>query len=424
MTSITQFVLRHRRLVAVAWIALVVAGVLVTPAANSNMSHTLDTPGTKGYSANHAMLQRFGIDGNEQPTLAVLTLPAGETMFTHSGQAAAARTFAAANQAGHLAVADYANTHNRKLISRDGRTTWALINMPNPDLPSGSGVMDRIPHALRAAAPVGASVSVTGFEQLQSTGGSGAGAPSVLIETLIGATGALAVLLFVYGSAIAIAPLLIALATILATFLLVRGLEQLISVNFLVQYLVAFLGLGVAVDYSLLLVTRWREEREAGRSNEDAILAAAPTAGRAVMLSAATVAVGLISLVLLPVPFLRSIGLGSMLIPIVAVAAAVTLLPVILRAWGPALDRHRVPVGSTTFSRGWERWGKQVVRRRWIAAALGAVIVIGLAIPALSMNTGQPRANSLGGNGQAAQTLHRLEHNRACPAPSPFRSKC
>src|SRR5207237_765092 len=108
------------------------------------------------------------------------------------------------------------------------------------------------------------------------------------------------------------------------------ALEQAISVNFLVEYLVAVLGLGVSVDYSLLLVTRWREERDAGRANEEAILAAGPTAGRAVVLSGTIVAVGLLSLVLLPVPPLR-------------------------------------------------------------------------------MNTGQPRANALGGTGQPAQTLHALE---------------
>src|SRR5581483_4850688 len=157
---------------------------------------------------------------------------------------------------------------------------------------------------------------MTGFEQIQSNGGGGAG-PSVLLITVIGALGALAVLLFVYASSVAIVPLLIAIPSILTTFLLVLGLEQAISVNFLVEYLVAVMGLGVAVDYSLLLITRWREERDAGRTNEQAILAAGPTAGRAVVLSGATVAVGLLSLVALPVPFLRSIGLAGMLIPLV-----------------------------------------------------------------------------------------------------------
>jgi RND superfamily putative drug exporter len=217
------------------------------------------------------------------------------------------------------------------------------------------------------------------------------------------------VLLFVYASAIAIVPLLIAIPSILTTFLLVLGLEQAITVNFLVEYLVAVMGLGIAVDYSLLLITRWREERDAGRSNEDAILAAGPTAGRAVVLSGATVAIGLFSLIVLPVPFLRSIGLAGMLIPLVAIAAAVTLLPVTLAAWGPALDKHRVRSSSTTFSRPWESWAKLIVHRRWFAGAVGLAIVIALAIPALSMNTGQPRANALGGNGQPARNLHALE---------------
>jgi RND superfamily putative drug exporter len=204
--------------------------------------------------------------------------------------------------------------------------------------------------------------------------------------------------------------LLIAIPSILTTFLLVLGLTQAITVNFLVEYLVAVMGLGVAIDYSLLLITRWREERDAGRSNEDAILAAGPTAGRAVVLSGTIVALGLLSLVLLPVPFLRSIGLGGMLIPLVAIAASVTLLPAILASFGPALDNRRVVrSSSTTFSRTWEQWGNSVVRHRWIVGLLGLVIVLALAVPALSMNTGQPRANSLGGTGQPARTLHALE---------------
>jgi RND superfamily putative drug exporter len=197
--------------------------------------------------------------------------------------------------------------------------------------------------------------------------------------------------------------------SILTTFLLLLGLTQLITVNFLIEYLVAVMGLGVAVDYSRLLITRWREECEAGRANEDAILAAGPTAERAVALSGTIVAIGLHSLALLPVPFLRSIGLGGMLIPLVAIAAATTLLPAMLASFGPALDKHHVRKSSTTYSRTWESWGKLVVRRRWVAGITGLAIVLALAVPALSMNTGQPRANSLGGTGQPSRTLHALE---------------
>jgi putative drug exporter of the RND superfamily len=409
MTRITRFSLHHRRVVAFAWIALTVVGVLTVSSATGRLSHGFQTPGTAGYDANQHIIKSLGIDGNEQSSIAVLKLPPGLTMRTAAGQAAAARTFAAANRAGHLAVADYADTHNPKLVSRDGRTTWALIDVPNPDVPPGTGVVGRIQPALAAAAPAGASVAVTGFEQIQSAGGGGGGGPSVLVETLIGAAGALFVLAFVFGSAIAIVPLLIAVPSILTSFLVVLGLTHLFSVNFLAQYLIALMGLGIAIDYSLLLVTRWREEREAGRSNEDAILAAGPTAGRAVALSGATVAVGLLSLVLLPVPFLRSLGVSGMVIPVVAIAASITLLPAILAAWGPALDKRRVRSGSTTYSRAWERWGRLVVRRRWVAGTAGLAVVLALAIPALSMNTGQPRANSLGGSGQPALSLHGIE---------------
>jgi RND superfamily putative drug exporter len=406
---VTRFCLRHKRLIVAGWLFLAVVGALTAGQTTARLTHSFATPGTAGYDANLHMLQTFGIDGNEQPTIAVLTLPAGEGMRTAVGQAVAARVFAGVYRAGHLAVADYANTSNPRLISADGRTTWAVFDMPNPDIQSGSGVMDRIEPALRAAAPPGVTVAVTGFEQIQTTGGSSGAGPSVLAETAIGGIGALAVLLFVYGSAVAIVPLLIAVPAIMTTFLLLGGLTHVIGVSFLVEYLVAVLGLAIAVDYSLLLVTRWREEREAGRTNEAAILAASPTAGRAVLLSGLTVAVGLLSLVILPAPFLRSIGLGGMLIPLVAIASAVTLLPVILATVGPALDKFRFRTSSTTFSRGWHRWAGMIVRYRVAAAIAGLVIVIGLALPALGMNTGQPAANSLGGSSQPARTLHALE---------------
>jgi RND superfamily putative drug exporter len=279
--------------------------------------------------------------------------------------------------------------------------------MPNPDIPLGRGVIDRIPPLLHAAAPPGATVTVTGFEQLQS-GGGGGGGPSTFVETLIGMAGALVILALVFGSPVAVVPLLMAIPSILISFLLVGALEQLTTISFLVEYLVALIGLGVAIDYSLLVVTRWREERERGMDNEAAIRAAGATAGHSVVLSGLTVAVGLLSLIVLPVPFLRSVGLGGMLIPLVALAAAITLLPVTLAAWGPALDRDRIRRTSSTFSRGWATWGRLVVRRRWIAGAAGLAIVLALAAPALSMNTGQPNTSAFSTTTPAARALQGL----------------
>jgi RND superfamily putative drug exporter len=407
MKKITVFAIRHRKLIALGWTLLATAGALTLSSTTGRMTHTFATPGNPGYDTNQRLLQRFGVDGNEQPTIAVLHLPVGETMRSAAGRATAASTFAAAPQAGQLALADYANTHNPKLISSDGRTTWALINMPNPDTPDGSGVIDRIPQVLQAAAPAGATVSVTGFEQLQGAGGGGSG-PSALVETLIGMAGALVILAVVYGSGLAVVPVLMAIPSILVSFLIVGGISHLTEISFLVQFLVALIGLGVSIDYSLLVITRWREEHEGGLVNEQAIVAAASSAGRAVVLSGLTVAVGLLSLVVLPVPFLRSVGYGGMVIPLVAIAAATTLLPATLAAWGPRLDRHRIRKSSSTYSRGWERWGRMVVGNRWIAGAAGLAIIVALAIPALSMNTGQPSTGAYSTTTPAARALQGL----------------
>jgi RND superfamily putative drug exporter len=130
-------------------------------------------------------------------------------------------------------------------------------------------------------------------------------------EVVIGAIGALLVLVLVFGSFLAVAPLIVAAVSILGTFLLLGALTTITGVSQLVEYLVALIGLGVAIDYSLLIVTRWREERDRGRSNDDAIVVAMTTAGRSVLFSAVTVAVGLFALIVVPFAFVRSLGYGG-----------------------------------------------------------------------------------------------------------------
>jgi RND superfamily putative drug exporter len=407
--TIVSFSLRHRWLVLAAWAVAAIAGGLTVNNTISRLTYTYSTPGQAGYEANLHITQRFGIDGTFEPTIAVLKLPAGMDMNTASGRAAVAHTFAAAARPGVVGVADYANTGNAKLVSADGRSTWAVLNLANPDQGPGVGAGDNLGAILQHAAPPGATVTVTGFAQLLASGGGSGGGPSVLLETAIGGLLALLILLAVYGSAIAIVPLLMAVPAILATFLSLLAFTYVTSVSYFLEYLVALVGLGVAVDYSLLVVVRWREERERGLSGEAAVLAAADRAGRAVLLSGATVAVGLLSLVLLPVPFLRSIGVGGMLIPLVATVAALTVLPITLAAWGPALDRRRLWRGSTSHSRGWERWGRLIVRRRWIAGLLGLGIVLALGAPALSINTAEPLVGSLAATGPSATAFQGLE---------------
>src|SRR4051812_49719686 len=123
-----------------------------------------------------------------------------------------------------------------------------------------------------------------------------------------------------------------AIVSILTTFLLVYGLTQLTDVSPIVQFLVALIGLGVAIDYALLVVVRWREEIAHGKEGDAAVLRAMETAGRAVVFSGTTVAIGLLALVALPLPFLRSVGYGGMLIPLGSVPRGNTLPALVLRS--------------------------------------------------------------------------------------------
>ena len=141
---------------------------------------------------------------------------------------------------------------------------------------------------------------------------------------------------FVFASFLAIVPMLMAIVSIMTTFLLLLGLTELTDVSPIVQFLIALIGLGVAIDYSLIVVSRWREERSHGRSGDEAVQRAMETAGRAVVFSGITVAIGLLALIALPLPFLRSMGYGGMLIPLVSTLVAITLLPVVLAKLGAA----------------------------------------------------------------------------------------
>ena len=238
-------------------------------------------------------------------------------------------------------------------MTSNGRTTYAYLFTPPS---SGLGTDPRLAatESSIASALPGDRVGLTGISVL-SAGGSTKG-PSVLIETLIAGVAALAVLAFVFASFLALLPLLIASVSILTTFLLLLGMSYVTSVSFIVQFLVSLVGLGVAIDYSLLFVTRWREERAHGKSNEEALITSMMTAGRAVSLSGLTVAIGLMSLIVLPVPFLRSTGIGGMLIPLVSVAVVLTLLPAVLASVGPRWDWPRLRNESSA-SRGWRSVG-------------------------------------------------------------------
>ncbi|HET6795070.1 MAG TPA: MMPL family transporter [Acidimicrobiales bacterium] len=401
---VAGFVLRHRRAVMVAWLVLFLAGGMAAGKVSSRLKLEFSLPGQPGYETANRIVGVYGNGGETTPDIAVVSVPAGQTVSADQAQLAAAFDRVRAAVPG-VRVVDLAVTHDPAQVTRDGLTTWALVLTPVAHSFSNSGTPKRVQAALSSALPAGYQVGTTSLDQLMS-GGHDKG-PGVLLETVIGGLGALAVLAFVFASLLALLPLLIAAVSIVSTLLVILGLTYLTDVSFIVQFLVSLIGLGVAIDYSLLLVTRWREERDKGLSNNDAIVMAASTAGRTVALSGLTVAIGLLALVVLPMPAMRSVGLGGMLIPLVSVSVVVTLLPALLGGIGQRMDwphrRH-----ENVASRPWTSWAGFIVRRRAFGVGAAAVILGLLITPVFGIRFGSDSLSSLAQKGPAHETLAAL----------------
>ncbi len=412
IARLARWVLAHRRVVVAVWIVAFLAGGMGAGSVSKRLSFNFALPGQPGYETAKQISRSYGNGGESPSSIVVVTAPAGRTIASERQQVAAAFQ-KARDSVPRVRIVDYASTHDPHFLTNDGRSTYAIVFTPVEKTFGAPKVPVQVQKAVASAlagsgaslGSAGSRVQLTGLSQLAS-GGSEKG-PGVFVETLIGGAGALVVLAFVFASLLALVPLLIAAVSILTTLLVVLALTYVAEVSFVVQFLVSLVGLGVAIDYSLLIVTRWREERDHGRENSEAVVAAMATAGRAVLLSGLTVAIGLLALIVLPVPGLRSVGYGGMLIPVISTAVALTLLPAMLGGIGPRVDwpklRHEAQA-----SRGWTAWTRGVVRRRGFAAGV-AVVALGLLIvPLFSLTTGQTSASALAKNGSARDAYDRL----------------
>ncbi len=416
LTTTTRWVLRHKRAVAGFWLLVTIIGIATVSQATKAFSTEFSVPGREGFQTNAAIARLYHGGGQNAPILTVVTLPTGASVSSPTVRAGLERMASRLGDALPGArIASFASTGNRAFVSADGRTTFAIA-YPHPDNESfGTNTVaaKRAVAALAGVTVAGAPVRVTGTDVLQSQTG-GSGGPGVFLESVLGGLGALVVLAFVFASLLAFIPLLMAIVSIMSTFLILWGVSSLTSVSVIVEFLVALIGLGVAIDYSLLVVVRWREERAHGHQGDEAVVRAMQTAGRAVVFSGTTVAIGLLAMVVLPLPFLRSIGYAGMLIPLISVIVATTLLPVVLAKVGNRLDWPHVRSDENA-SRSWTRWARLVVRRRWVAVLLAAVVLAALVLAATGLQPGQANVNTLSQGGQARAGLLALERSGIGP---------
>ena len=415
MPSLIRWVLAHKRVVAVGWIVLTVAGIAASGPASGRLTNDGSVPDKEGWETSIAIAERY--DGNPDagsaPLLPVVTLPKGKTVDSPGVRADLAAVDSRLRAALPRArIASFPSTGSRAFVSKDGRTVFALAYprlAAKSDWGENPEAARAATRALRGVTVAGQPVRVTGFDALAEDSG-GSDGPGVLLEAVIGGVGALLVLIFVFASVLAVVPLLMAFVAIMSSFVPLLALTEVADVSPVVQFLIVLIGLGVAIDYSLLVVSRWREERAHGAEGDVAVQRALETAGRAVVFSGITVAIGLLALVALPLPFLRSMGYAGMLIPLVSVLVAITLLPVLLAKAGQRLDWPHLRSDDRA-SRAWTRWACAVARRRWLAAAAGLAAIAALALAATDLQLGGSDADTVAHSGDAKKALVALERS-------------
>ena len=404
LARLAHFLNRHRWPVIGAWLALTLFGAFAAGQVSHRWLQSFSVPGKPAYEASRRTLTAFGA-GSRAPSVVVFHTTRDATK---SPAIAEAMTRAAATMPRAL-TSSYFSTHNSMYVSHDRHTTFMNVYPAGPlALNATSGA-----ETLRAAAakdlPAGINVNVTGRDALDeaSKNGKAGGGSSVIVETAIGAIGALVILLFVFGTLPAVLiPIVVAVASILNTFTLVWALTYVTDVSVIVQFLIALVGLGVAIDYALLMIVRFRDELRDGNDVEPALVETMTHAGHSVIVSGTTVAIGLLALVVLPLPLVRSMGIAGMLIPAVSVLASITLLPALLAVLGTRINSVRV-MPKRFVDRGrpedgtWGRWARLVLRRPVVVAAAGLAVVGALAFAGTKLNTNEAQLSKFPGAGTA-----------------------
>src|SRR3954447_8802007 len=414
MRGWAEFVLRHRRWVIGFWLLVIVVGAALSSKVNDRLTIDFSLPGQPGTETAGKIQALVGNGGVTSPYLVTVTVPQGRTVTRGKDADAVAQAFDDLNRPNalqlpaqpQLRVLDAASTGDQgAFVTKDGRTAYALVFYRFDQSPSQKLLTDPIKALVAKDAPKGSTIGVTGEDVLAS--GDSSSGPGVLGEVLLGGVGALAVLAFAFGSFLAFLPLIVAAASILATFIMLLPITYATNVSFIVEFLIALIGLGVAIDYSLLFVTRWREEKDHGRDNDEAVVVAMQTAGHAIVFSGVTVAIGLLALIVLPVPFMRSMGLGGALIPLASVLTTLTLTPAVLGGIGPRVDWPKIRHENNA-SRAWSAWARFVVRRKFLAAGT-ALLILGLLFGAfVGIRIGLASSTSLAKSGTAHAALQTL----------------
>jgi RND superfamily putative drug exporter len=377
MSRLTDYVITHRRRVIAGWLVLFVLGVAATMNLGGLLTNRFSVPGAESERALELIEDRMGDRSDGSYTLVATGV---ESEAEQAAVVAAARRAAEAVEGGKAGPPQSAG---------DG-VVYLQVTTPLENQDASRAT----PDVRRAIGDVpGVETYLSGYPAINHD------TQDIFNEDLArGETFAvpiaLLVMAFMFGTLGGIAvPVAFAAVTIPTTLGFVWVFAHVMEMAIYVTNIVALIGLAIAVDYSMLVVFRFREELAHTEDVHDALRKTMATAGRATLFSGGVVAVGLALLVFMPLPFMRSMGVGGLLVPVVSICASATLLPALLALMGRRVNKLRIIPKRVLERRaakdvtgGWHRLATSIMRRPvlWFCAAGGLMLV--LALPALGLH--------------------------------------
>jgi len=392
---------RPWRVLAV-WIVVLVAalgtiGTLLASALEGDIAITSETESKR---AEQLLTEGFPPAPSEQDVTEVIVVRSEQGSVDDAAfEQSVLRLADELRQAGATNVVSFYDSDNDGLVSADRDATEVLVGLgPDADeetvkpLVAVVQALDDEPGI--TAAMTGEWTSDADFGQLSQddlrTG-----------ELFFGGPAALVILLLVFGAVVAgLVPLAIAIVSIAVALALTALVGQAFPLSVFTINMLTAMGLALGIDYSLFILSRFREERAEGREKLDAIAAAASTASRAVLFSGVAFILAMTGMLLVPSTILRSLAAGAILVAVVSIVAALTLLPAVLSLLGDRVNALRIPyfgraaVGQSE-SPFWSRIVRSVMKRPVLSLALAAGLLVALALPALTLDVGSAGPSTL-----------------------------
>ena len=385
LTRLAEIAYRRRGTVVLAWIGALVVLIGLGTALAGEYNADYDTPGSESEAAGNLTQREFG-GYSGQEVYVVWKDEAGAAT-----PATAQRVNAFLDEAAQV---EHVDPHTPIRVSDDGTiaTTTLPLTVPGWEMEKEQG--EQLIDAAEANSGDGLEIKLGGDPIYQ--------AQSQSSPEGFGFLGAAIVLLIAFGSVVAAGlPLTIALVGLgISSGGLILLLANVVDVPDWTTAVSGLIGIGVGIDYALLVLTRFRAAMNDGKDRHDAVVEAVTTAGRSVIIAGCTVVIAVLGLMLTGLPYMYGVAISASIAVLVVMLAAVTLLPALLSYLGPRVDRLRIPfLGRTLRAEGngespAARWSHAVQRRPWIAAIAATAVLLALAAPALGMRLGFPDAGN------------------------------